>query len=151
MPCPRGGKSFINRSASSPRRRLGTPGRVPELSRHGAPASKLACSPRGLARRGRGPGEDYFLSAPLSASPSATVPPLALQAFSVMSVQPLPLQPFWPLQALSADLQPPLPLQALTPAQWTLPAASAEVAGSAEAKRPATAAASNAPLVVILI
>src|SRR6185369_8342143 len=106
------------------------------------PVVPATANPR---RRGRAEG-NYFFSAF-----SSTVPPLALQSFSDMSFQPLPLQPFWPLQALSAPLHAPLPLQALAPWQWTLPPALAEATiGAADVKRPTTAAATSAPLVVML-
>src|SRR5581483_4070447 len=79
-----------------------------------------------------------------------TVPFLALHSFSVESTQPLPLQSFMPLQELFADLQAPLPLQSLMPMQWTLSLSAAlTTAGAPAVNRPATAAATNAPFIVI--
>src|SRR6516162_3934225 len=78
------------------------------------------------------------------------VPFLVLQSFSVDSIQPLPLQSFMPLQELFADLQAPLPLQSLMPIQWTLSLSAALTTdGVAAVNRPATAAATNAPFIVI--
>src|SRR2546423_69030 len=125
-----GGQARLHptRSERDPQRvsrpnRDGDPRRVPKPPRDGlrraSPPAPDADrdGPRVRSARTR---RGYFFSAGLSALPppsgsAMTVPPLALQAFSLMSTIPLPLQPFWPLQALSALLHPPLPLQAFTP------------------------------------
>jgi hypothetical protein len=84
----------------------------------------------------------------------ATVPFWARHAFlEATETQPLPLHPFLPEQSLLADLQAPLPEQSLTPAHFTpaLPSPAEANVGTTVAKRPATAAATKAPFVVIFI